>query len=712
MKHQPRGASPRFPVVGRSAGTGRWRVPADTAIPHLCTLTSVRSLGFQCDQAVPCGSFFMNRSGRRTAGKSTAGHRARWRPALIAAVAAAGLLLWWWAPGRRVRAPIERVVLISIDTCRADHWGCYGHSGGTTPNIDMLAGQGIRFTRAMAPVPLTLPSHSSMFTGQNPPVHGVHHNYNYRLDDAAVTLAEIMQQHAYATGAVLGAFVLHSQYGLHQGFDDYDDHFLIDDGSPADVHYERRAAEVSRLAVQWLAQHADEPFFLFLHYFDPHQSYDPPEPFASRFGQDEYAAEIAYTDANIGLVLEKLKQLNLYDSTLLIVTSDHGEMRGEHGEQTHGFFIYQGVIHVPLVVKLPGRNEPKTYEGTMGLVDLLPTICGLMGWDIPPGVEGVDLHPVLLGDMPLDAESGQVYCESMMPTIYGAHSLLGIVTDRWKYIQTKRPELYDLRVDPDELNNVIAQHPDQARRLEARLSRAVSVTAPDIRDASGGAVNEQTRRSLEALGYVAANVREQWQLDATKDDPKDLAAFHDLGTRIYAMTERGKYEEARQLCMKMIRQRPAYWYGHVQLAKIAEKQGDDAETIAHYRLALKGNPDHVDSRCRLGVALLQRGEIDEAIGHLQRTVELLPGFAAAQFYLAYGLQRAGRREDAIRHFVEGLEIQPDDVDARLRLARILREQGRHDRSLMHYDKLLKLQPDDARLRAERADLLHDMGRES
>ena len=271
---------------------------------------------------------------------------------LLVVIIAAGLwlLLRSISPGQGIR----HIILISIDTCRADYLSCYGYKSKTTPNIDALAAEGVLFENAISPVPQTLPAHSSMFTGTIPPYHGVHDNEGYRLDESNVTLAEILTDAGFTTGAAISAFPLDSKFGIDQGFESYNDYFETTlEGHPLE---QRRGGETTDVALDWLKKNKDKRFFFFLHYFDPHQAYDPPEPFASRFASDLYAGEIAYTDHCIGKVVDKLKELGIYDSTLIIITSDHGEMLGEHGEVTHTYFIYQSAIKVPLIFKLPANN--------------------------------------------------------------------------------------------------------------------------------------------------------------------------------------------------------------------------------------------------------------------------------------------------------------------------------------------------------------------
>ena len=255
---------------------------------------------------------------------------------------------------------IQNVVLISIDTCRADYLSCYGYLHKTTPNIDAIANNSIIFENVISPVPLTLPAHASMLTGTIPPYHGIHDNFNYWLGPSNITLAETLKDNGFTTAAIISAFVMDSQFGLNQGFDIYYDRFDRQANQPEDS--ERPGRKTSLLAQKWLEQNKDQRFFLFLHYYDPHTKYEPPEPFASTFADNLYAGEIAYTDYCIAQVIQKLKDLGLFDSTLLIITGDHGEMLGEHREQEHGYFIYQSAIKVPLIFKLPQQRKSKNIK--------------------------------------------------------------------------------------------------------------------------------------------------------------------------------------------------------------------------------------------------------------------------------------------------------------------------------------------------------------
>lgn len=408
---------------------------------------------------------------------------------------------------------ISNVLLISIDTCRADFLGCYGYNRNTTPNIDELAKTGILFENVISPVPLTLPAHTSMMTGTVPPYHGIHDNPDYKVAQSNVTLAEILRDNGFATGAVISSIIMDSQFGLNQGFDSYSDRF--ENSFQTIGLNERRAEEVSEFGLQWLEQHQKEKFFLFLHYYDPHYDYVPPEPFATRFVENPYAGEIAYTDYCIGKVINKLKESGLYDSTMIIVTADHGEMLEEHGESSHGFFIYQSAIKVPLVIKPAGKSKPQRINHIVGLIDIVPTVCSMLGIKAPADIQGRNLSEHLFGNKSWYKER-DMYCESLYPTKYNANSLLGIANGRWKYIQTTEPELYNLINDPRESNNLIEQKPQLARILQDRLKQILEQTIREKSAESKLVLDERVAKSLESLGYLSGcSIDEDYEFNQT-----------------------------------------------------------------------------------------------------------------------------------------------------------------------------------------------------
>ena len=345
----------------------------------------------------------------------------RGRFALLgAALAVALLVAVLWARSKGPAAPAHgdpplSLLLVTIDTLRADHLGCYGDGDASTPAIDRLAAEGVLFEQASTCVPVTLPSHASILTGTYPVFHGVRNNGAYRLDDAALTLAEILRGRGWRTGAVIAAYPLLAQFGLAQGFDTYDD--ALPPERERQIGYrEKSAEEVSRAGLDFLAKDAEPPFYLWLHYFDPHIPYAPPEPFAGRFRGKPYDGEIAFVDEQIGRVLERIRRPDLASRTLVVLMSDHGEGLGDHGELQHGVFLYRSTLQVALMVKQPGnRGAGKRVAAPVALSDLMPTLARAGGATPPAGLDGRDLAPALAGRVEAPRS---VYAETYYPRLH------------------------------------------------------------------------------------------------------------------------------------------------------------------------------------------------------------------------------------------------------------------------------------------------------
>ena len=613
----------------------------------------------------------------------------------ISLVLAIGILPRFFSGEVSSRAKIRNVLLISIDTCRADFLSCYGYSRETTPHIDAVAREGVLFENAVSPAPITRPAHSSMLTGTIPPYHGVRDNLEYRLAPYNETLAEILKNKGLTTGAIVSAFVMDSRFGVDQGFDTYHDDIIPQEGNvPGDS--ERIGGQTSRLAAEWLDEHKSERFFLFLHYFDPHAYYTPPEPFASRFADHPYAGEIAYTDHCIGQVVKKLKELGLYDATLIIITSDHGEMLGEHGEHTHSYFIYQSAIKVPLIFKLPQERQSRRKKALVGLIDIVPTICSLLSIKPPSQVQGIDLSGQF-GEDDGSTDQRALYCESLAPaTYYDGNALLGVMTDRWKYIQTTRPELYDLAHDPHESNNLAKQKVGQARSLDGTLRQILSEQTRHGEEESRQELQEEARRRLESLGYVGGgSSSEPLDLDPSKEDPKDLIDFHNSNISVLHLIHEKRYAEAERLCESLLQQRPEFFVGYVQMAQIASAQDDPAGAIAPLRRALKIKPDDPVVHVKLGNALRSQGQLDQAISHYHQALKTAPESPLAHINLGIALESQGRLDEAIDHYRKALQSNVEYVEAHNHLAAVLSVKGQRDEALEHFQKAFHLRPDSA-----------------
>ena len=574
---------------------------------------------------------------------------------LITLLAGAGI---WFALQQRSVSGIRHVVLISMDTTRADYLSCYGYARPTTPNIDALAKEGYLFSHTIAPIPLTLPAHTSMLTGTIPPHHGRHENKDPYFDPSLITLATLLKMKGYSTGAFVGSQILNGSFGLDRGFDIYDDQFANPDDS------QRQADEVNRVAFGWLEKQKKKPVFLFLHYYDPHDAYDPPEPFATTFKESLYAGEIAYTDHCIGKVIDKLKSLDMYESSLIIVTGDHGELLGEHGETTHMYFIYQSAIKVPFVCKLPGSNDPQIIEDIAGIIDIFPTVCDLLDIEPPAGIQGKNLAGYF-SNKPPQSKDRHIYCESLYPTKYEANTLLGLVSNRWKYIQTTRPELYDLQKDPGEQTNLVRTQSQRARVLKDRLAQVLEQTVRKEKDRDDTPLSAEALKHLHSLGYVAgSSVKEDYSFNLSADDPKDLIEFHEESRKAARLLREDGPVDVLALGDRLIRLRPGFHGSYSLLIGIAIKREDYKNAILFGKKALELEPDSFKTHNTLGLAYFQTKQDDAAAEHFKLALELMPNDQTVppdermQIHNQLGLLRSRQKkyELAIVQFEESLKF--------------------------------------------------------
>jgi arylsulfatase A-like enzyme len=449
----------------------------------------------------------------RLAGASTRGGALL---ALGIAAMLAGASYWWHT--HHLQAAPAGVVIITLDTTRADRLSAYGYMDVAMPHLDRLAAEGIVFDQATSVAPLTLPAHASLFTGLLPPAHRVHENGSLPLADSQVTLAEILQAQGFRTAGFVGSVVLDADRGLAQGFDHYSG-VAPSDGSPD--RRQRRADEVISEATRWLDDIGEERFFLWAHLYDPHRPYDPPDPF--RAMQDPYVGEIAFVDSQIGRLVEALERQQLLDRTIVIVVGDHGESLGEHGERDHGIFVYESVLRVPFMLRAPNL-APRRVGEVARLPDVMPTVLELLG--IPtPAVDGVSLVDLMRGTR--HGLGLEAYAESLYPQRFGWSPLHTLRQGRYKFIEAPRPELYDLERDPFEERNVYDQHPTVVSELRQRL------VALEQRDEAKGAGRSDTvavspalRQRLAALGYVGHSTRGPAPDGERLPDPKDCIGVY------------------------------------------------------------------------------------------------------------------------------------------------------------------------------------------
>lgn len=518
------------------------------------------------------------------------------------------------------------IILISIDTLRADHLGCYGQSRNLTPNIDAFAQQAVRFTSATSPVPLTLPAHTSMMTGVLPPCHGIHNNIHYRVPDGSVTLAERLQQYGYETAAMIGAYVLDEKFGLAQGFDTYDD--TMDESLKIMTGYaERRAGDVNRSVFNWLDHRASKPFFLFAHYYDPHYPYRPPAPYDSLHATSLYAGEVAYTDHQVGTLLSKLKEMKLFDSSLIVITADHGEGLGEHGENYHGFFVYRSTTHVPLLIKLPHQQKGRVIRDQASLIDLVPTLLALAGFDTPAELPGRDWSAFLSSDTPSSSDR-LVFTESMLGTQFGINSLLGLESRRWKFIQTTRPELYDLISDPGELINLATQKPDHVKGFQEELSAILEANRCEQDADSHQTLDPESIAKLRALGYTGGPLRVTFDFEADLPDPKDFMHVLDKIESLDYTINQGKLDETKEVYQALLEGGVELAFVYAKAGQVAVLEQRDRDALEYFLRAVELEKDNPNWHNNIGILHYRLGDLDKAIQALQHTIKLDPDHKA------------------------------------------------------------------------------------
>ena len=513
--------------------------------------------------------------------------------------------------GDAVRPPI---VLISIDTLRSDRLPAYGYDGVETPAIDRLAADGVLFERAYTHVNVTLPSHASVFTGLLPPEHGVRDNAGYRLDEAIPTLAAELAKVGYATGGFVSSYVLRAGTGIARGFDVYNDEVGFETGRQLG-RLQRPGEETLAVASEWLVGVADSPFFLFLHLYEPHAPYQPPSPFAERYG-DPYDGEVAAADAVVADLIRRLEELGLYDDALVILLADHGEGLMDHGEMDHLILIYREVLQVPLIVKLPGGERAGERIGANAqLLDVAPTVYGLVELEGPADLAGANLLGL---DRGLEAQAPrQIVSESVYPRIhFGWSDLASIVEGDLHFIESPVPELFRLSEDPGERSNAIRQERAAARRLRAALA------AIDRSLASPAEDDPETRQRLRSLGYLSGGARAD---GGSLADPKGrIGVVADLG-RASRLIDSGELEEAEALLRKVLESEPQLILAWQQLGDLLERRRRPQQALQAYREAFELSAGNAASAgLKVAELLLLEGRIDEAREHALAVVDRAP----------------------------------------------------------------------------------------
>jgi len=555
----------------------------------------------------------------------------------------------------------RNLLLVSIDTLRADHLGAYGYRGAHTPRLDALARSGLRFERATTVVPLTLPAHSSLLTGTFPAWHGVRDNGGFYLGNEQVTLAEVLRDRGFRTGGFVAAFVLDRRWGISQGFDRYFDDFDLErfKDNPSLDAIQRPGSEVVDQALDWLRADREQPFFAWVHLYDPHTPYEAPEPFRSRFPRSlhgAYDAEIAYADSQVGRLLDELEEEGRLGDTLVVVVGDHGEMLGEHGEQTHGFFVYEAATHVPLVVAGPGV-PPRVVPDQVRLVDVMPTALDLMRVSVPSLVQGTSLMPIVRGQ----SLSLVAHSESWYPRYhYGWSELRAVQDGRFKYILAPRPELYDLERDPREQRDLSPDDPDRLSSLQRELEELESRTRSADAPAGPRPVDAETEERLAALGYVGGSLSRGSLEKGPRGDPKDKIGLYNLLKQAGTSSSEGRLDEAIAKVESALIEDPEIVEAHMLLGNFLKKAGRPKDAVAAYKRALALDDEHQGALFSLALAYKEQGRLDEARAGLERARELDPRNGKVLWQLADVWMRKGETAEAEAVIHDALERGVDE----------------------------------------------------
>ena len=619
------------------------------------------------------------------------------------------------------------VVIITIDTTRADHLACYGHPRASTPSIDALAKEGVLFENAFTPVPITCPSHATIMTGKVPIGHGIRDNGIFILPENQETLAEILKANGYACAAGIGAFPLLSRFGLDQGFDLYDERLGVEfndlEGNRSIRKQrlffdERKAALVNESVFPWLNENHQTPFFLWLHYFDPHHPHEAPAPYDHRFADNPYLGEIAYADECVGVLIEKLKTLGVYENTLIVVTSDHGEGNGEHNEQTHSFLAYNSTLHVPLVIRNPGGASGRRVSKRVGTVDLFPTILDRIGIRIADDLHGNSLkHWLASGEPEKDkAIQHSLYAETLSPRLsHGLGEIRAYYDGDYKYLHGPIKELFNVTDDPRETRNLIEKEPSVAASMRSKLEDYLAATAPETSN-QPIAVDEETARRLMALGYLGSGGLVEVGQETLRDDgiaPQDRVVDNALLSRAKHWIHQRRPLFAREAINDLLERAPENPVYLLLLAECEQIAGNLPESIRLYENLLElENATSIVEPHKILLLMAQMelslGQIDPALTLLQESIsihETTQGFfllsqillergdeegylAALERSLAFddvsnaaltqwgvALAERGDRTDAERILREALKKEPYSARIHYNLAAIAKENG-------------------------------------
>jgi arylsulfatase A-like enzyme/Tfp pilus assembly protein PilF len=607
----------------------------------------------------------------------------------VAVLAACPAAIATYAP-----AP-PNVVIITIDTLRADHLGCYGYKDIKTPNIDSLAADSTRFEHAFTPVPVTLPSHSSIFTGTYPMLSGMHDFSANKLSPTQPTLASTLKDNGYTTGAVVASAVLDSRFGLNHGFDFYYDHFDFSRLEESNLdEMERPGNLVADQVLDWLGTNYQKKFFLWMHLYDPHHPYRPPPPFDKEYASHPYDGEIAFADAQVGRLIQFLKDKKLYENTIIVLSGDHGESLGEHGEATHGFFIYNATLHVPLIIHVPNAKNEKLVNDYASLIDIMPTLLHALSINVPAQVQGQNLLPLMSGT-PEDAQRN-LYAESFLPRIHFNWSeLRGVENARYHFIDAPKPELYDLSKDPGELHNLLTEKKAVGEEMRAKLATLIRLYSAGQEMAQKTALDPALMERLKSLGYAGfSGGGDPTISNRDLPDPKDRIETYELISDAIALSQHGKFQESVDKLNEALKTEGNSVPVHYLQGLNYYRMKNYPAAVQQLERAVALSPDYTLALFYLGVAYAHTGQTDQSIATLKHELELDPANFTAAYDLGVTYLQKKMVNEAIGALRQALSNNDEYPQAHRTLGEVLLSTGQVDEAIVHLRRAEQLAPAD------------------
>ncbi len=540
-------------------------------------------------------------------------------------------------------------LLITIDTIRPDRLSCYSPKYLKTPHMDALASRGVLFERAFAHNPTTLPSHTNILLGTTPLHHGVHDNSKFKVAGDFLTLAEHLKDKGYATGAFIGAFPLDSRFGLSQGFDTYDEDYSSGEGV-AFTSPERKAGKVIEAAIDWLALQRTK-WFSWIHIWDPHTMYAPPEPFLTEFKEDPYSGEVAYVDSELGKLFAYLERRDLLENTLIVLTGDHGESLGEHGELTHSYFAYNSTIWVPLIITVPGF-EPQRLPDFVCHVDIFPTVCDILRIDEPPYLEGISLVPLMKGKK---IPKRSIYVESLDPYYnVGAAPLRGFIEAGKKFLDSPLPEFYDLEEDFDEKENLVRNINVEENRK--KLKELMKNVTPFEGESPPTKIDREALEKLRSLGYISSTSPKIKESYGPQDDLKTLLPFQQKLDDAISLFDRGRFDDSILLLKELILGKKDMAQAYIYLNHIYRTKGQPDKSLELLAEGFQHNQNNYDIVLAYGIILIETGQLDKAVEIFQKALTLIDFDPTVWNYLGFAYWQKGDEEKAFEHYRQALAL--------------------------------------------------------